>query len=513
MSRTGTLLVYKLRFFFGPSLRGRFGPLPFVGLTLLLALYGYGFGVGLTEALRGSTPAQAVEFLSTPLATLLSLGLIYSLGSGVTAHVSELDFFLTSNVRPREYLVADLLFQFASLVGSGGLAGAVAAIGMVVGLGRPLWTVVPLFSLLVGYVLFILLVIQVLVILRVRYPRAPVRAATVALLGLSLVPAVSLVLPALGIAYASLPVPASAVGSLGHSILMGAPVDLGAAAVAVLELGALAGVWALLSGTYIFHGIRPSLSAGFGQIDMAARMDQQRRIIGGLGGLTTRIRLRTDRGSDTGLMARFHLIRIWRDGSVLFVILFAGISVLSATATADESPTSMSIGVTQLLTLLPAVLAINWSYYERDNLWIALQGRHSPSAYFRGLLVALAAVASVVAAAFLLLVMTLSGGFLSLEDLALPVGAPLASSVAAAALVTRLRIKPSAFSPGMLALLFLVVVAGFLGGFAGQGLLVAVRLLAPAVEGFQAILLVVYLAGLAIAGNAAVSRLGASFRL
>lgn len=513
MTRVLTLFVYKLRFFFGPSLRGRFGPLPYIGLTLLLLPYGYGVGFALTEAIRSSVPGQAAAFLSAPLATLLSLGFLYSLGAGVTAHVSELDYFLTSNVRPREYLLADLAFQFASLLGAGGLAAGFAAVGIVVGLGRPLATVLPLFAILLAYVFLVLLTIQILVILRVRFPRVPVRKITFVLFLLSLLPAASLAIPAAGLDFQGAWLPSSAFGSLGYSVLTGAPLDPLAAVVGPGAFGAVAAAWWALSGTYIFYGIRPSLSAGFGQIDMAARMDQQRRLIGGLGGLTTRVRLRTERGGLTGLMTRFHLIRIWRDGSVLFVLLFAVISIVSANSVGEEGRATAAIGVTQLLTLVPAILALNWSYYERENLWLALQGRRAAADYFRGLLLALAIVGSLVSAAFLALFGLTMGASLTLEELALPLAAPVAAALAATALITRLRIKPSAFSPAMLALLFLVVLGGFLGGFAAQGVLVAARLLLGLEAAAQAVLLAAFVLGLVSAGTWVLDRLAPSFRL
>src|SRR5207245_4857725 len=101
--------------------------------------------------------------LAGPLAGLLSFGLLYALGAGVTAHASEFDFFLTADVRPREYLAADLLFQLVSLLGAGGLSAGVAAIGMAVTAGRPASAAPSLFGLLIVYAFFVLIPLPVLV--------------------------------------------------------------------------------------------------------------------------------------------------------------------------------------------------------------------------------------------------------------------------------------------------------------------------------------------------------------
>ncbi len=513
MSRVWTLFSYKLRFFFGSSVRGRFGPLPFIGLSLLFVFYGFLFGFGYSQVLKSATVDQAGNLLTAPLSALMALGFLYALGAGVTAHVSEFDFFMTAEVRPREYLLADLVFQFASLLGSGGLGAAVAAVGIVLGLGRPLWTVGPLFATLLAFVFLVLLAIQILVVLRVRYPKAPVRAATFALFVLALLPSVSLVVPGVSLNIQGLPVPASAFGSLGAAALLGAPVDPVLALVAAGWFGAILLVWVALSNTYFFHGIRPSLSAGFGQVDMAARMDQQRRMIGRLGGLTTRIRLRTERGGDTGLMTRFHLIRIWRDGSVFFVILFAAISVVSVNSGGSEGQASAVLVATQLLALIPVILALNWSYYERENLWIALMGRRAPAAYFRGLMAALALIGVSVAGVFLLLFEFTFHLAWTVEEMALPLAAPVASAFVATALVTKLRIKPAAFSPAMFALLIFGIIGGFIGGLAAQGVVHAARLLLDLGAEIQATLLGAVIVALAAAGLWGVTRLGSSFRL
>src|SRR5437016_4191066 len=289
MGRAFALFTYKMRFFFGPAIRGRFGPLAYLALILIFLPSGYftGYGIGLT--IRTADSAAAMAVLSAPLAAILSIGLLYSLGAGVTAHASEFDFFLTADVRPREYLLADLVFQLGSLHLALGPAAVVAA-------------------------------------------------------------------------------------------------------VAAAYLGGIALAWLPLSNAYIFHGIKPTMSAGFGQVDLGSRMEIQRRITARFGGVTTRVRLRTDRGSETGLMTRLHLVRIWRDGSILFVLFFALIAILPAALGGTATGGVRAITVTQTLTFLLGILAMNWAFYERENLWILLSAAKSTGAYFRGLMLSFAAI-------------------------------------------------------------------------------------------------------------------------
>src|SRR5256886_16008053 len=358
MGRALALFTYKMRFFFGPSIRGRFGPLAYVALILIFLPSGFFTGYGIGVSIRTADTAAAMAVLSAPLAAILSIGLLYSLGAGVTAHASEFDFFLTADVRPREYLVADLAFQFVSLLAAVGLAAGVAAIAMVLAVGRPIVAAVPLFALLALYAAFALLTSQVLVILRIRFPKAPVRLVTGVVFLLSVLSAIGIALPEFPIRFEQLPIPSTAFAALGLAVLRGAPASLADIAVAAAYLGDMALVWLLLSNSYIFHGIKPTMSAGFGQVDLGSRMEIQRRTTTRLGGVTTRIRLRTDRGSETGLMTRFHLVRIWRDGSVVVVIFFALLTILPAALGGGAAGGLRPGTVPQSPPLLPWILAM-----------------------------------------------------------------------------------------------------------------------------------------------------------
>src|SRR2546421_8675140 len=164
MGRALALFTYKMRFFFGPSIRGRFGPLAYVALILIFLPSGFFTGYGIGMSIRTAESAAAMAVLSAPLAAILSVGLLYSLGAGVTAHPSEFDFFLTADVRPREYLLADLAFQFVSLLAAVGMAAGLAAVAMVHAVGRPIAAALPMFAILAAYSALVLLTSQVLVV-------------------------------------------------------------------------------------------------------------------------------------------------------------------------------------------------------------------------------------------------------------------------------------------------------------------------------------------------------------
>ena len=513
MGRAFAFFTYKLRFFFGPALRGRFGPLAYVALILIFLPSGFAFGITLGTTVRGADTTTAIGVLAAPLAGLLSFGLLYALGAGVTAHASEFDFFLTADVRPREYLAADLLFQLVSLVGAGGLSAGVAAVGMAVTMGRPAIAAVPLFSLLIVYAFFVLMMSQVLVILRVRFPKSPVRLITGAILILSLVPAAALADPAFPIRFAELPLPSSVFAVLGVAVLRGTPWPLADVVLALGYTGGIALAWYALSKTYIVHGLRPTMSAGFGQVDMGSRMEIQRHITARLGGVTTRVRFRPERGGDTSLMTRLHLVRIWRDGSILFVALFAVIGILSSGAGRNQAGLVGVAAVTQTLTLALGILAINWAFYERENLWIVLTSAQGPAAYFRGLMLSFATIGLVASAPFFVLLMATQSFRFPIESVAVSIASPIAGGFVAAALLTRIKLKPSALSFAALGIFFFVSLGGILGGLAAEGVVLAARGIGVFAAEAQATILLGFLLVFAALALWTVTRLAAAFRL
>src|SRR5205814_2252484 len=79
MSRARALFTYKLRFFFGPSLRGRFGPFAYLALIAIFLPSAYFTGLGLGMAVRTLAPALpmfAILAASSALVLLTSQVLV-----------------------------------------------------------------------------------------------------------------------------------------------------------------------------------------------------------------------------------------------------------------------------------------------------------------------------------------------------------------------------------------------------------------------------------------------------
>jgi hypothetical protein len=505
----GALLRYKILFFFGPSFRGRYGPAPLIALELLFALYGFGAGIGIGLAIKSGSNLFGINLLGTVFASGLTFAFLWALGPGVTAHASELDFVLTSQMRPREYLVSDMFFQFGSISIAGGLTGIMAMVGLVYGLGKPLYLIGELLLMAAAFLWFVLMVIQIIVVLKIRYEKRPVMSIVVVLLVLSLLPAASLVNPGFPLNFSGLPLPQTGFAEIANGILQGTVPSIWSFAYAFGWFTAIALTWYAVSDIYIFHGIRPTLSAGFGQVDISQRMLRQRRITGALGGLTTRIGLRTDTGTDLGFMTRFHLIRVWRDGSILFVLLLVVLVTVPYSLTNSSSPATGASSSLEILTLPIAILALNWCFNERENLWTAVTAGRSVTNYFKGLMLAMAVLVIVVAGTLAVVLDYAKFGTLSVKDVVVPIISPLFASMTATALLTRVKILPGAFSPAFLLILFVTVAVGFGGGYLMLALVSASGLTSAAMlaETVVAAVVIAYLA------EAMVGKLAEGFKL
>ncbi|OGS43142.1 MAG: hypothetical protein A3K76_01485 [Euryarchaeota archaeon RBG_13_57_23] len=508
-----TLLTYKVKLFFAPSYRGKYGPLPLLALMILFVPSGAGMGYAFGAYIDTLGTEQVTETLGAAMSAMLAFGFVFSLGVGITAQPSELDFLMTSPIKSREYLIADLLFQLTSIMLAGGVAMFAALIGLLGGMGAPMVRAIPLALVMAAYGLMIVLIIQSITIARIRYPNARVRQLTLVLLVLSAVAMLPALGASIGIDFADLPIPQAAFAALANSAIFGTSSDVQSLVVAGVFFAAIGVLWLKMSKMYFFYGIKPTLSGGFGQVDMGTKMAQQRRMIGLFGGLTDKIALRTDVGGDLSLMTRLSLVRIWRDGSIVFVILllglFVGIGLWGSSS--SEEQTGMDYNTLQGATWPIAILAINWCYYERENLWIPVVGGRSLVTYFRGLMTSLVLI-GLAMSAFMIAIRALVQMRVDMAELAFMMLAPVGTSVFAAILLTRVRVKPGAFSPGLLVVLFVTFIGGAGIAFAGSLVVGAVGGGSYAVAVIQATITAVIAISVYYVGQLAVSNLSRTFK-
>src|SRR5439155_23909963 len=144
--------------------------------------------------------------------------------------------------------------------------------------------------------------------------------------------------------------------------------------------------------------------------------------------------------------------RIWRDVSFVYIAILAIVVILSYGFGAGGASATGAVTVTQILTLLMGILAMNWAFYERENLWIVLTTAKPPGAYFRGLMLSFAAISLVATTGYIAFLSATRSVRLPIESPAPPIAARIASAFVATALLTRITVTPSAFRFAVLGL-------------------------------------------------------------
>ena len=439
MGRIRTIYAFKVRQFFGP-LRTELGAVIFLAILavfLLPPIFFVGYFVPMLPIWQSPNLG---ELFAVALSTFLAFDLLFALSGGTLTHPTEIDFFATSRLRPREYLVADYLFQFTIANGLAVPGLLVAGAGLAFRLGN--W--VEVFAGIVAFVSFTALGLALgqAVGLGVAARRRGAKAILVALVLLLMVPALHSLWPAFP-GYGAVPLPSSAAASLILGLLFGGPVIPGVAILLAFSVG-IGAAWIAMSAENVFPHLRPTMRIAFGQMSFQSRVAQQEAIIRGLSHLTRRVPLDLARGSSMGMMTRLHLTRILRDGSVFVVALITGIlAFIGVVSRVDAEPSSelAALSTGWVAVMIPVILAFNWNVMERATLWTVATSPRFLGTYFRGMYRGFLLVTFAGA-----IVSTIAAGFVSLLGALAPILMSLAACGAAVVVFAALKIPADAFS-------------------------------------------------------------------
>ncbi len=362
------LLAAKVRQYFGHVRRS-----PRSVLSLLTFYLLWTFVVGalalFLRFLGSSSPAGQSGALGTlsivTLTAMLAIGAFLGTRGGIMAFPYEVEFVLTTPVKPHTFLLSDLLFQ-VMLLGVYSVPTSLVAIAV---LTYPKhMNYVPTASL--SYATAILMATMTSHLLGVSRSIVGERVSKVvgwAVTGLISLP---LLIHAAGLELPSWAAyhPVQALASL----LAGDGTFL---SVVALYLTFLAAAYAALSRVDFYTSVSPLLLTVL--MDPPRRMPRYLRVPGVLS-VSLEV---TGRGGIWWTMYALHLTRIAREGS-----LWTGAMVLAFLTLVNSAipkltgfgsfPRLAELSMVALYTpMLPALLAINWNVSERRNVWyVALSG-------------------------------------------------------------------------------------------------------------------------------------------
>src|SRR5439155_21824134 len=187
-------------------------------------------------------------------------------------------------------------------------------------------------------------------------------------------------------AYGAIPYPSTAIAYLIRDLLFGGNFVIPAITAGLFAV-AVAVAWLVQSGSDVFPNLRPTMRLAFGQTDLRRTTMQAEALTRGLSRLTRRVSVDLMKGPPVAMMTRFHLLRVFRDGSLLMVGILTGMIVLigAASRLGEAPPSDVSILTTGWAGLMiPVILAFNWNATERPNLWTVAMAPRYLGTYFRG---------------------------------------------------------------------------------------------------------------------------------
>ena len=438
----------RVRVVYGFKVRQFFGPVRHSAVTIIIL----GFAAAITlpvVLLVGfflpDTPLwnspRFSELFATGLSALLAFDLLFALSGGTLTHPAEIDFFATSRLRPREYLAADLLFQFT--VTEALAVPALLFAGFGLGLRTGDWGAIGGAALAFLAFTAMGLALGQAVGTVLASGRRGAKAGLVGLVLLLMAPAAHAFWPWFP-DYSAFPFPSTAAAHLILGLLHGTPVLIPAVTLALFAI-AVAVVWLVGSERDVFPNLRPTMRIAFGQTDLRKVAMQQEMMTRGLSALTRRVSVDLAKGTPVGMMSRFHLVRILRDGSILIVGLLTVMLVLIGAANrfAENSPPSevyvLTTGWAGLM--IPMILSFNWNATERPNLWTVAMAPRYLGTYFRGFFRAVAAVTATAG-----IIGALAGSVTTPLGIVAAVSMAVAACGVAVSLVAAVRIPSDAFS-------------------------------------------------------------------
>jgi len=400
-----------------------------------------------TGILSGSGPRGFLGILSEVTVTaVLALGAFLGVKGGITAFPYEIDYVLTSGVRPRVFLLSDLLFQIFLL--SFFMLPPTSLMISILTFPLHLDYLSRAIPLYMSAIFMAVLLSHALGVSRVPLGERGAKLVGVIVMFIILAPLIFLALRI------KAPEPLALHPALLLTSAMEKPTqDLAWMAVYIT---ALAAAYVYVSRLNFYSTVSPILFSVLmeppSRVSRYVKFPERVERVFNLGAA----------GGFYSLMYKLHLVRIVREGS-----LWTGVMVLLFLTLANTAVPRL-IGIAQFpevaeltmialyIPLLPALLSINWSISERPNIWMVKLSREGERPYVSGLFLAYLTVTL----PFSLLLYGLvsigsSDAPFLLVDMALLTAMSCFGSILSIIVALAMRIAPSPLSLG--SLLYIVI--------------------------------------------------------
>lgn len=376
------ILKFKLIQYYGPLRKDssiKVSMLIFDFLMVFSAI----FGGALVRSLYGlseTSMTDLINIVSLTFSGVIAMGIFLGMRGGITALEPEIDFILTSPIKPSTYILSDFLFQFIFL----NVAATPPLAAFTTVMLYPHFNYLPI--VLVSYEIMLLassLIAQLLGVLKSVWNDIGVEALGWTVLLILFLPLLSTVV-GFPLNYSSIPYPSTILAkySLGYADFIDGIIGL---TYVLLIIGA----YVLLMRINFLPDVTPLLTTALMEMPSSSR-----RILKWIPrGFMQILSSKMDE-KPTYLMVKINFLRIIRDGSLFTALIIFGIATfsnLSFSIIVRQTRFSGLAALTYIILyspLIPSIFSINWGIVDRESLWAIAVSEGGLKKYFKGMIIA-----------------------------------------------------------------------------------------------------------------------------
>ncbi len=375
------ILRFKLIQYYGPLRKDSSIKISILVFDFLM-IFSAVFGGALVKSLYGLSEMNMMnltDIVSLIFSGVVAMGIFLGMRGGVTALEPEIDFILTSPIKPSTYLLSDLLFQFIFL--NVAATPPLAAFTMV--MLHPHLYYLPM--VLASYEIMLLassLIAQLLGVLKSVWNDIGVEALGWTILLMLFLPLLSATI-GFPLNYSSIPYPSTILAkySLGS-------INPTEAFIGLAYILAIIGAYVVLMRINFLPNVTPLLTTALMEMPSS-----NRRI---LKWLPHGLPILSSKMSEKPmyLMVKLNLLRIIRDGSLFTALILFGVAMfsnLSFSILIRQAGFSRVAALTFTVLyspLIPSIFSINWGIVERESLWTIAVSEDGLKKYAKGMIIA-----------------------------------------------------------------------------------------------------------------------------
>ncbi|MDW8033581.1 MAG: type II CAAX endopeptidase family protein [Nitrososphaerota archaeon] len=376
------ILKFKLIQYYGPLRKDSSIKVSMLVFNFLM-VFSAVFGGALVKSFYGfseTSITDLINIVSLTFSGVIAMGIFLGMRGGITALEPEINFILTSPIKPSTYLLSDLFFQFIFL----NVAATPALAAFTTVMLYPHFNYLPM--VLLSYEIMLLtssLIAQLLGVFKSVWSDIGVEALGWTLLLILFIPLLSTA-AGFPLNYSILPYPSTILSkySLGFYNILEGIIGL---AYAIL----IVGTYITIMRINFLPNVTPLLTTALMEMPSSSR----RIFRWAPHGFTKILSSKMDE-KPMYLMVKINFLRIIRDGSLFTALILFCIAIfsnLSFSIIIRQTRFSGLAALTYIIfysPLIPSIFSINWGIVDRESLWAIAVSEDGLKKYVKGMIIA-----------------------------------------------------------------------------------------------------------------------------